>query len=191
MEKGLICRLQDKCRILTRILDERGRRLWAATKVRSLPFGGVSLLAKMTGMSRTTIHPEMGKLDAEEEWKAVPTGGAGNREGGASRSPSTPPIFYASWITWSSQAYEEIRHRPCVGRARALGDWRGSHTAAATGLGTGKWRFCCTICGIVSRRTRRLWKAASILIATTNSPTSTNRRKPFNAGASPSFPSIR
>jgi hypothetical protein len=36
-------------------LDERGRRLFAASQVRALGYGGLSLVARATGMAPSTI----------------------------------------------------------------------------------------------------------------------------------------
>lgn len=48
--------IQEKYKALSDILDERGRRIWAAVEARSLQRGGISKVAKATGLSRTTIH---------------------------------------------------------------------------------------------------------------------------------------
>src|SRR5262245_2936260 len=37
-------------------LDERGRRLWAAAEAKAFGYGGVSLVARATGLTRPTIH---------------------------------------------------------------------------------------------------------------------------------------
>ena len=37
-------------------LDERSRRLWAAAEARSLGYGGQSLVARVTGLARSTLH---------------------------------------------------------------------------------------------------------------------------------------
>ena len=39
-------------------LSEKGIRVWAATEAKTLGYGGVSAVAKATGMSRTTIHTQ-------------------------------------------------------------------------------------------------------------------------------------
>ena len=41
----------------------------ATTVAKSLPFEKVLLVEKVTGMSHSLVHPEIGKLDAEEELK--------------------------------------------------------------------------------------------------------------------------
>ena len=45
-------------------LDEATLRVWAATEARSLGRGGVSAVAKATGLSRTTIHAGLAELKA-------------------------------------------------------------------------------------------------------------------------------
>ena len=86
MDGGQLRVLREKYRILSRILDERGRRVWAAAEARSLPRGGVSLLANATGMSRTTIHAGLGELAAAER---APVAAGRIRKPGGGRKPLT------------------------------------------------------------------------------------------------------
>ena len=44
-------------------LNEAGLRLWAANEALALGYGGVSALAQVTGLSRTTIHVGMAELE--------------------------------------------------------------------------------------------------------------------------------
>jgi len=53
-------------------LDEATLRLWAATEARNLGHGGVTLVAKASGLSRTAIHAGLSELNAP-----VSTGGQG------------------------------------------------------------------------------------------------------------------
>jgi len=48
--------IKEKYELLSGILDERGRRVWAAVEARYQAHGGISLVSKATGLSRTTIH---------------------------------------------------------------------------------------------------------------------------------------
>lgn len=48
--------IESKYQALSARLDEAALRAWAAAEAQSLGRGGVSLVAKATGMSRTTIH---------------------------------------------------------------------------------------------------------------------------------------
>jgi hypothetical protein len=44
------------------VLDERRRRLWAATEAKAVGYGGVSLVARATGLTRPTIHAGLKEL---------------------------------------------------------------------------------------------------------------------------------
>src|SRR5215468_3455652 len=65
-------------------LDERQRRLWAAAEARALGYGGVSLVARATGVSRRAIHKGLDEIDSAD---APPPGKA--RRPGAGRKPLT------------------------------------------------------------------------------------------------------
>jgi hypothetical protein len=86
MKNESIQRLREKYQILAKILDEHGRRVWAAAEARYLPYGGVSLVAKATDMSRTTIHAGMKEID-KGEW--APPSIVRTRKGGGGRKPLT------------------------------------------------------------------------------------------------------
>src|SRR4030042_1389961 len=64
MEKAeAICR---KYQALASHLDERARRVWAGTEAEALGYGGVSLVARATGISRRAIHCGLNELKAED-----------------------------------------------------------------------------------------------------------------------------
>jgi hypothetical protein len=67
IEAGIRQRFSD----LAPVLDERGRRLWAAAEAKSLGYGGVSLVANVTGISRRAIH--VGLKELEVMTTALPT----------------------------------------------------------------------------------------------------------------------
>src|SRR4051794_21309142 len=77
--------LRQKYAEVTPILDERGRRLWAAAEAKALGHGGPSLIARATGLSRSTIHAGMRELAAGSA--DVPPGRA--RRPGAGRKRLT------------------------------------------------------------------------------------------------------
>ena len=56
--------LQERFAVITPHLDEKQRRLVAAADVRFLGHGGVSRVARATGMSRPTIYEGLKQLDA-------------------------------------------------------------------------------------------------------------------------------
>lgn len=51
-----------KYRVMSSHLDERARRMWAATEADSLGYGGVSAVSKATGISRRVIHVGLAEL---------------------------------------------------------------------------------------------------------------------------------
>lgn len=66
-----IATIEAKYQALSSRLDEAAMRIWAATEARSLGRGGVSLVAKATGVSRTTIYAGLAELKAPVSVVAV------------------------------------------------------------------------------------------------------------------------
>ena len=56
--EDMIETVRKKFERLAGVLDERGRRVWAAVEAEALGYGGQSIVAKATGLSRTTLHHE-------------------------------------------------------------------------------------------------------------------------------------
>ena len=56
--EDMIETVRKKFEHMTGVLDERGRRVWAAVEAEALGYGGQSIVAKATGLSRTTLHSE-------------------------------------------------------------------------------------------------------------------------------------
>jgi hypothetical protein len=54
----LIESVRRKFERLSGVLDERGRRVWAVVEAEALGYGGQSVVAKATGLSRATLHRE-------------------------------------------------------------------------------------------------------------------------------------
>jgi len=58
--------IQKRFEILEPFLDERLRRLVAASEARSIGYGGVSIVSRATGVSRRAItfrHPDLNKQE--------------------------------------------------------------------------------------------------------------------------------
>ena len=62
--------LQEKFRQLWPHLDERARRIVAASEAKHLGYGGVSLISRACGLSRVTITKGVRDLDVQP----LPTG---------------------------------------------------------------------------------------------------------------------
>ena len=72
------------------MLSERQRRIWAAAEARALPHGGVSVIAKATGLSRSTIHAGIRELVTGQE-KALAGGRSRKIGGGRKRLTDDQP----------------------------------------------------------------------------------------------------
>jgi hypothetical protein len=84
----LIETVREKFVALRPFLDERARRVWAATEAAALGRGGVTLVARATGMARSTIHS--GQRDLREPEAARLAMASGRvRQAGAGRKAST------------------------------------------------------------------------------------------------------
>lgn len=84
--------VRQKYDALSGRLDERSRRLWAATEARAIGYGGVVAVARATGMSRNTVKAgllELGRDDLEQSRVRRP--GAGRK----SRTAEQPELLGA------------------------------------------------------------------------------------------------
>ena len=68
-------------------LDERGRRLFAAAEVRTAGWGGLSVVARITGLARSTINRGEDDLDAEPLAKGKIRRSGGGRRAVAETDP--------------------------------------------------------------------------------------------------------
>src|SRR5262245_33276376 len=76
--------LRQRFAVLAPVLNERQRRLWAAAESQALGYGGVSAVARLTGVSRRAIHAGLLELRAAAE-PALPPDRV--RRPGAGRKP--------------------------------------------------------------------------------------------------------
>jgi transposase len=74
-------------------LNERQRRLWAASEANSLGYGGVSIISRITGLSRVTIYKGIKELKNNER---LPEGRIRREGGGAKKLTDTQPQLLAS-----------------------------------------------------------------------------------------------
>jgi hypothetical protein len=83
-----IDRIRRKFKPLRNVLDERARRLWAGTEAVELGRGGVTAVARATGLSRTTIHAGMTELQglAKTRGKSVGDSSRIRRPGGGRKT---------------------------------------------------------------------------------------------------------
>jgi transposase len=78
--------LKKKHDALRGCLDEARLRLWAAVEARSLGRGGIACVARITGLSRRTIHRGLQELQAGIALRALPRVGRIRRVGGGRKT---------------------------------------------------------------------------------------------------------
>ena len=83
-ETSHVARIRRKYRALLPEMDERGRRQWAAAEARELGWGGVTAVARATGLSRTTITAGLKELSLPSK-KRTAEAGRVRRAGGGRR----------------------------------------------------------------------------------------------------------
>lgn len=59
-------KLMEKWKILQPLLNERSKRVWAATEADALGYGGISLLSRVTGLRRKTISKGITEIKSEQ-----------------------------------------------------------------------------------------------------------------------------
>ncbi len=77
--------IRRKFEALGPVLDERSRRQWAGAEAMAVGWGGVSVVALATGMSRTTIGVGVGELRERAKPGGVPVTKRVRRPGGGSK----------------------------------------------------------------------------------------------------------
>jgi DDE family transposase len=82
-----LVQIRRKYHLLVPEMDERLRRQWAAAEARALGWGGVSLVARATGLSRPTITAGLRELDQPTPRRAAEA--ARVRRPGGGRKPLT------------------------------------------------------------------------------------------------------
>jgi len=97
--------IRSKYQVLAKHFDERRRRLWAATEADALGRGGISIVARATGLSRDTIAAGIRELK-DEVVDDEPSASATERirKVGAGRRKSTeqdPELRRVSSASWS------------------------------------------------------------------------------------------
>ena len=66
MEKAVVeAIIREKFVALAPVMDERTRRLWAATEAKALGHSGKTLVARATGRSRSNLHRGLCELERD------------------------------------------------------------------------------------------------------------------------------
>ena len=65
--KDIILNVRKKYKLISVHLNERTRRIWAASEARALGHGGISWVSEATGMARITIHAGINELSNKKK----------------------------------------------------------------------------------------------------------------------------
>jgi len=91
-----IARIRRMYRLLKPEMDERRRRQWAAAEARELGWGGVSLVARATGLSRPTITVGMRELELPPKQRTLAAARVRRSGGGRRRLTAADPHLLAA-----------------------------------------------------------------------------------------------
>ena len=73
--------IKRKYEAVSPCLNEKGHRLWAAAEALSYDYGGISLVSRATGLSRTTIHQGIKEIqDSSTSVKTIRKAGGGRKK---------------------------------------------------------------------------------------------------------------
>ena len=87
--------IKEKFEALKPLLDERGRRRWAATEARAIGRGGIERLFEATGIARSTVRAGLEELGAAQSQgpPATPAGRQRRAGGGRKRLSKLDPAL--------------------------------------------------------------------------------------------------
>lgn len=89
----LVDEVRQKYQAIGRHFSERHRRLWAATEAKALGHGGISLVAKATGLSIRTIKRGMQELTGEDIPDTWVRRAGGGRRRAEVQDPALPTVL--------------------------------------------------------------------------------------------------
>ena len=101
---------------LKTVLDERSRRLLAAAESQAISKGGISIVAKATGISRPVIR--QGLTDLKEPTSLAP-GRVRKEGGGRKRATDKDASLKPIWSLYWNPPPAVTRKRRCDGPAKA------------------------------------------------------------------------
>ena len=97
-EAKAAARIRRKYRVLALEMDERRRRQWAAAEARDLGWGGVSLVARATGLARPTIIAGLRELRLPAKQRAAAAQRVRRPGGGRRAVTATDPTLLAALL---------------------------------------------------------------------------------------------
>jgi transposase len=97
IRKAIVKTIAEKYHLLQHALDERARRLWAATEAIALGHGGVTAVAKATGLAESTIRLGRSHLQQAPESRGEQQPGRIRHPGGGRKPlPKADPALFSA-----------------------------------------------------------------------------------------------
>jgi hypothetical protein len=93
-----VTRLRRKYRVVAPELDERRRRQWAAAEAREAGYGAVSVVARATGLARSTIHAGLRDLRTSRRQRVRAAERVRRRGGGRRPLTTTDPALLTALL---------------------------------------------------------------------------------------------
>ena len=115
--------IQLRYRALCPVLDERGRRLFAAAEAKSAGRGGVAAVARITGIARSTIIRGVAEITAgsvDKPAAAVPAARVRRAGGGRKKLTQTDPTLLADLQELVAAATRGDPQAPLLWTSRSL-----------------------------------------------------------------------
>jgi hypothetical protein len=97
-EPPAVTRIRRKYRVVAPELDERRRRQWAAAEAREIGHGGVSVVARATGLARSTIHAGLRDLRASRRQRTQAADRIRGAGGGRRRLTTSDPALHTALL---------------------------------------------------------------------------------------------
>jgi hypothetical protein len=155
------------------ILDERGRRRFAAAEALAAGRGGVSAVARITGVARSTIDRGLAELRGDAPPAAAPER---VRRNGGGRRPlvAGDPSLLADLKQLVEPTARGDPMTPLLWTAKSLRNLAAGLGELAIASAITLWPICCARWATACRPTARPSKEPAIPTATRNSVTSTH-----------------
>jgi len=94
--------VRSKYAVLSGALNERSRRLWAASEAMSLGHGGIAVVERATGISRSTITRGIREVESGGS-DALPPHRMRVRGVAVAGRPTRIRRYLPTWMPWSSR----------------------------------------------------------------------------------------
>jgi hypothetical protein len=155
------------------VLDEHGRRRFAAAEVQAAGFGGIEAVARITGIARSTI----GRGLAELRGSITPPPPGRVRRPGAGRKPltETDPSLLDDLRGLVEPATRGDPQRALLWTAKSLRNLADGLRALGHRVSYTRWAVCWPCSATACKPTARPAKGPAIPTATLSSATSTSK----------------